>query len=71
VRPRWQFVADLRARRNVTIMPGVTVEELHPDGGLVRRAGEDVKLYDLDLVELAAAAATGERLVSLTLDRAC
>jgi NADPH-dependent 2,4-dienoyl-CoA reductase/sulfur reductase-like enzyme len=50
VRPRWQHVANLRARRNVTIMLGATVEELHPDGALVRRAGGDVKLRDLDLV---------------------
>jgi len=50
VRPRWQHVANLRARRNVTIMLGATVEELYPDGALVRRAGEDVKLRDLGLV---------------------
>jgi hypothetical protein len=34
----------------VTILLGATVEELYPDGALVRRAGEDVKLRDLDLV---------------------
>jgi hypothetical protein len=50
VRPRWQHVANLRARGNVTIILGATVEELYPDGALVRRAGEDVKLGDLDLV---------------------
>jgi NADPH-dependent 2,4-dienoyl-CoA reductase/sulfur reductase-like enzyme len=50
VRPRWQHVANLRARPNVTILLGATVEELYPDGALVRRAGEDVKLHDLDLV---------------------
>jgi len=50
VRPRWQHVANLRARGNVTIMLGATVEELYPDGALVRRAGDDVKLGDLDLV---------------------
>jgi len=50
VRPRWQHVADLRARRNVTILLGATVEELSSHGALVRRAGEDVKLGDLDLV---------------------
>lgn len=50
VRPRWQHVADLRARRNVTILLGATVEELYPDGALVRQAGEDLKLHDLDLV---------------------
>ena len=50
VRPRWQHVAGLRARRNVTVLLGATVEELYPDGALVRQAGEDVKLHDLDLV---------------------
>lgn len=50
VRPRWQHVANLRARPNVTIILGATIEELYPDGALVRRAGEDVKLSDLDLV---------------------
>jgi 2,4-dienoyl-CoA reductase-like NADH-dependent reductase (Old Yellow Enzyme family)/thioredoxin reductase len=50
VRPRWQHVANLKARANVTIVLGGTVEELYPDGALVRRAGEDVKLRDLDLV---------------------
>jgi 2,4-dienoyl-CoA reductase-like NADH-dependent reductase (Old Yellow Enzyme family)/thioredoxin reductase len=50
VRPRWQHVADLRARRNVTILLGATVEQLYPDAALVRRAGEDLKLRDLDLV---------------------
>ena len=49
-RPRWRHVADLRARPNVTILLGATVEELYPDGALVRRAGEDLKLHDLDLV---------------------
>jgi 2,4-dienoyl-CoA reductase-like NADH-dependent reductase (Old Yellow Enzyme family)/thioredoxin reductase len=50
VRPRWQHVADLRARANVTILLGATVEELHADGALVRRAAGDVKLGELDLV---------------------
>jgi NADPH-dependent 2,4-dienoyl-CoA reductase/sulfur reductase-like enzyme len=50
VRPRWQFVADLRARPNVTILLGATVEALDADGALVRRAGEAVKLRGLDLV---------------------
>ena len=50
VRPRWQHVANLRARPNVTIILGGTVEELYADGALVRRAGEDVKLHGLDLV---------------------
>jgi len=50
VRPRWQYVANLRARRNVMIVLGATVEELDADGALVRRNGEDVKLLHLDLV---------------------
>ena len=50
VRPRWQHVADLRARRNVTILLRATVEELYADGALVRQAGGDVKLGELDLV---------------------
>ncbi|HEU4438410.1 MAG TPA: FAD-dependent oxidoreductase [Methylomirabilota bacterium] len=50
VRPRWQHVADLRARPNVSLLLGATVEELYPHGALVRRAGEDLKLDDLDLV---------------------
>ena len=39
MRPRWQHVADLRARCNVTILFGSTVEELCGDGALVQRAG--------------------------------
>jgi NADPH-dependent 2,4-dienoyl-CoA reductase/sulfur reductase-like enzyme len=50
VRPRWQHVANLRARRNVTIVLGATVEELYPDGALLRGAEGDVKVPDLDLV---------------------
>jgi NADPH-dependent 2,4-dienoyl-CoA reductase/sulfur reductase-like enzyme len=50
IRPRWQYVANLRARPNVMILLGATVEELYPDGALVRRAGEELKLHDLDLV---------------------
>jgi 2,4-dienoyl-CoA reductase-like NADH-dependent reductase (Old Yellow Enzyme family)/thioredoxin reductase len=50
VRPRWQYVANLHARTNVTIILGATVEELYPSGALVRRAGEEIKLRDLDLV---------------------
>ena len=34
VRPRWQYVANLRARTNVTILLGTTVEELDADGAL-------------------------------------
>jgi NADPH-dependent 2,4-dienoyl-CoA reductase/sulfur reductase-like enzyme len=50
VRPRWQHVANLRARKNVVLLLGATVEELTADGALVRRAGENLKLGDLDLV---------------------
>jgi NADPH-dependent 2,4-dienoyl-CoA reductase/sulfur reductase-like enzyme len=50
LRPRWQYVADLHARTNVTVILGATVEELFPDGALVRRSGEEIKLRDLDLV---------------------
>jgi 2,4-dienoyl-CoA reductase-like NADH-dependent reductase (Old Yellow Enzyme family)/thioredoxin reductase len=69
VRPRWQHVADLRARQNVTVILGGTVEQLYPDGALVRRAGEDVKLDDLDLVvptrPMVPAADLGEALKAL------
>jgi NADPH-dependent 2,4-dienoyl-CoA reductase/sulfur reductase-like enzyme len=50
LRPRWQFVADLRARKNVTVFLGTTVEALSADGALLRRAGEDIELRGLDLV---------------------
>ena len=50
VRPRWQHVADLRARNNVTVSLGTTVEALFPDGALLRRSGEAFRLEDLTLV---------------------
>jgi NADPH-dependent 2,4-dienoyl-CoA reductase/sulfur reductase-like enzyme len=69
VRPRWQHVADLCARRNVTILLGATVEELHPDGALVRQTGDDVKLHHVDLVvptrPMVPAAGLGEALEAL------
>jgi NADPH-dependent 2,4-dienoyl-CoA reductase/sulfur reductase-like enzyme len=69
VRPRWQHVANLRGRRNVTILLGATVEELHADGALVRRTGEDVELRDLDLVvptrPMVPASELGETLKAL------
>jgi 2,4-dienoyl-CoA reductase-like NADH-dependent reductase (Old Yellow Enzyme family)/thioredoxin reductase len=69
IRPRWQYVANLRARRNVTILLGATVEELYPDGALMRRAGEDVKLGNLDLVvptrPMVPASELGEALKAL------
>ena len=50
VRPRWQFVADLRACPNVTVWLGTTVEELGADGARLRQAGKDIELHGLDLV---------------------
>jgi 2,4-dienoyl-CoA reductase-like NADH-dependent reductase (Old Yellow Enzyme family)/thioredoxin reductase len=50
VRPRWQYVADLRGRKNVTVSLGTTVEALLPDGARLRRAGEEFLVEDLDLV---------------------
>ncbi len=50
LRPRWQFVADLRARKNVSVFLGTTVEALDGDGARLRRAGEDIRLDGLDLV---------------------
>ena len=50
LRPRWQYVAALRARPNVSILVGTTVEQLYPDGALLRRSGEAIRLDALDLV---------------------
>ena len=50
LRPRWQFVADLCGRRNVTVFVGTTVEALDAEGARLRRAGEDIELHGLDLV---------------------
>jgi pyruvate/2-oxoglutarate dehydrogenase complex dihydrolipoamide dehydrogenase (E3) component len=50
VRPRWQYVANLRARRNVRIYLGTTVEALGNDRALLRQAGQDVELRGLDLI---------------------
>ncbi len=69
LRPRWQFVADLRARKNVTVFVGTTVEELDADGALLRRAGQDIRLRGLDLVvptrPMVPACALGEALRAL------
>ena len=69
LRPRWQFVADLRARKNVTVYLGTTVEELGPDGARLRRAGEEIELRGLDLVvptrPMVPACALGEALKAL------
>ena len=50
VRPRWQYVADLRARKNVTVSVGTTVEALLPDAARLRRGGDEFLVRDLDLV---------------------
>ena len=50
VRPRWQHVADLRARPNVTIHLGTTVESLAADTALLAGPEGEHKLTGLDLV---------------------
>ena len=69
LRPRWQFVAGLRARKNVTVFLGTTVEELGTDSALLRRAGENIELRGLDLVvptrPMVPATALGEALKTL------
>ena len=50
LRPRWQFVADLRARTNVTIHLGTTVEALDADGAMLRQGRNEIDLQALDLV---------------------
>ena len=50
MRPRWQTVADLRARKNVTIHMGTSVEALGNDRALLRRAGQDIEVRGLDLI---------------------
>jgi hypothetical protein len=69
IRPRWQFVADLRARANVTVHLGTTVEALDAGGAVLRQAGRDIELRDLDLVvptrPLVPVCALGETLKAL------
>jgi 2,4-dienoyl-CoA reductase-like NADH-dependent reductase (Old Yellow Enzyme family)/thioredoxin reductase len=70
VRARWQHVAGLRARPNVLVHLGTTVEELYPEGARLRRAGVDLdKLDGLDLVVptslMTPQRALGERLGAL------
>jgi 2,4-dienoyl-CoA reductase-like NADH-dependent reductase (Old Yellow Enzyme family)/thioredoxin reductase len=69
IRPRWQFVADLRARTNVTIYLGTTVEALDADGALLHQAGNEIELRALDLVvptrPLVPLCALGETLKAL------
>ena len=50
VRPRWQYVAGLRGRANVTVHLNTTVEALWADGALLRSGGRAVELTGLDLV---------------------
>jgi 2,4-dienoyl-CoA reductase (NADPH2) len=50
MRPRWQTVANLRARKNVTIHLGTSVEALGNDRALLRRAGQDLEVRGLDLI---------------------
>jgi len=50
VRPRWQFVANLRARTNVAIHTGTTVEAVMENRALLHRAGEDFEIGELDLI---------------------
>ncbi len=52
VRPRWQYVADLRARDNVTVHLRTTVESLAADTALLfqQDEGHEIKLTGLDLV---------------------
>ena len=50
LRPRWQYVANLRARPNVTVHTGTTVERLLSDGACLRQQGEEWEIRELDLV---------------------
>jgi 2,4-dienoyl-CoA reductase-like NADH-dependent reductase (Old Yellow Enzyme family)/thioredoxin reductase len=50
LRPRWQYVAGLRARPNVEVLLRATVEELDGTGALVRQAGATLAVKDVDLV---------------------
>jgi len=50
LRPRWLYVANLRARKNVTIHLSTTVEALGNDRALLRKAGQDIEVRGLDLI---------------------
>ena len=69
LRPRWQYVAGLRARPNVTVHLSTTVEALSGDRALLRRHGTDLVVDGLDLVvptwPLVAADGLGEALKTL------
>jgi len=50
LRPRWQYVAGLRARPNVTVHLSATVEALVGDRAVLRHRGQAFELAGLDLV---------------------
>jgi 2,4-dienoyl-CoA reductase-like NADH-dependent reductase (Old Yellow Enzyme family)/thioredoxin reductase len=50
VRPRWQYVANLRARANVTVYLNTTVERLEADTAVLHQPDGEIKLAGLDLV---------------------
>jgi len=50
LRPRWQYVADLRARGNVTIHLGTSIEALGTDYALLRKESQNIELRGLDLM---------------------
>lgn len=50
MRPRWQYVADLRACKNVTIHLATSVEALGSDRARLRKAGQDIEVRGLDLI---------------------
>ena len=68
LRPRWRYVADLRARPNVTVHLRATVEALSADGARVRAEGRETALAQLDVVvptrPLVPASALGEALAA-------
>jgi len=65
---RWRYVADLRARPNVTVHLRATVEALSGDGAVVRAEGSQTELTKLDVVvptrPLVPVAALGEALAA-------
>jgi 2,4-dienoyl-CoA reductase-like NADH-dependent reductase (Old Yellow Enzyme family)/thioredoxin reductase len=69
LRPRWQFVANLVVRTNVTVLLGATVEALDADGATLHQAGKEIALRALDLVvptrPLVPVDALGEALQAL------
>jgi 2,4-dienoyl-CoA reductase-like NADH-dependent reductase (Old Yellow Enzyme family)/thioredoxin reductase len=50
LRPRWQYVANLRAQAGVSIFLRTTVEALSASGAVLRRDGTTLELQGLDLV---------------------